>query len=80
MLSPSVEAQWLAADVALQGRVRRSKLSRHPDDFVAGLALGAGEILGMVVVHPRNIVGSLDTIKRSLLGKYPKRLVAQRAE
>jgi hypothetical protein len=30
-------------------------LSRHTDDLVSGLALRAGEILGMVVAHRRNM-------------------------
>ena len=39
------------AHLALQVRVRRDRLGRHTNDLVAGLALGAGEILGMVVVR-----------------------------
>jgi hypothetical protein len=34
------------ANLALQGRVGRAGLGRHTDDLIAGLALGAGEILG----------------------------------
>jgi hypothetical protein len=39
------------ADPTMNGSMRRSRLSRHADNLVAGLALRAGEILGIVRVH-----------------------------
>jgi hypothetical protein len=37
----------------------RARLGRHTDDLVAGLALGAGEILRMVRVHVLNAKGKM---------------------
>jgi hypothetical protein len=41
------------------GTMGRAKLGRHTDDLVAGLALGAGEILRMVRVHVLNAKGRM---------------------
>ena len=43
--------KWLVADPTMNGAVGRARLGRHTDDLIAGLALGADEILGMVRVH-----------------------------
>jgi|SRR6516162_1482170 hypothetical protein len=38
-------------DLALQGWVRLAEFRRNTDDLIAGLALGADEILGTIGVH-----------------------------